>query len=58
MDFMKRNYIKFQILINFLIFVKFFRYSEVQFSKNADKYIKYRPQNVTDMLNSLFDDTF
>ncbi|XP_058461983.1 exocyst complex component 7 [Malaya genurostris] len=32
-------------------------YSEVQFSKNPEKYVKYRPTDVTAMLNSFFDDT-
>lgn len=33
-------------------------YSDVQFSKNPDKYVKYRPQDVLEKLNSLFDDTY
>ena len=32
-------------------------YSDIQFSKNPEKYIKYKPQDVTAMLNNLFDDT-
>ncbi|XP_035904499.1 exocyst complex component 7 [Anopheles stephensi] len=32
-------------------------YSDVQFSKNIDKYVKYRPSDVATMLNSFFDDT-
>ncbi|EAT38259.1 AAEL009832-PA [Aedes aegypti] len=32
-------------------------YSDVQFSKNPEKYVKYRPTDVTAMLNSFFDDT-
>lgn len=33
-------------------------YSDVSFSKNPDKYVKYKPQEVLDKLNTLFDDTF
>ncbi|XP_059615265.1 exocyst complex component 7 [Phlebotomus argentipes] len=32
-------------------------FADVQFSKNPEKYVKYKPQDVTRMLNSLFDDT-
>lgn len=32
-------------------------YSEVQFSKNPEKYVKYKPQDVAAMLNNLFDDS-
>lgn len=33
------------------------RFIEVQFSKSPEKYIKYRPEDLSNMLNSLFDDT-
>uniref|UniRef100_A0A0K8TLX6 Exocyst complex component 7 n=1 Tax=Tabanus bromius TaxID=304241 RepID=A0A0K8TLX6_TABBR len=37
---------------------KFFEiYADVQFSKNPDKYVKFRPQDVNAMLNNLFDDS-
>lgn len=32
-------------------------YSDVQFSKNPEKYVKYKPQDVVAMLGSLFDDS-
>ncbi|CAD7083576.1 unnamed protein product [Hermetia illucens] len=32
-------------------------YSDVQFSKNPEKYVKYRPQDVNAMLTNLFDDS-
>ncbi|XP_055628943.1 exocyst complex component 7 [Toxorhynchites rutilus septentrionalis] len=32
-------------------------YSDVHFSKNPEKYVKYRPTDVNAMLNSFFDDT-
>lgn len=32
-------------------------YSDVQFSKNPEKYVRYRPQDVSAMLNNLFDDS-
>jgi exocyst complex protein 7 len=32
-------------------------YADVQFSKNPEKYIKYKPYEVVGMLNNLFDDT-
>ncbi|XP_037035479.1 exocyst complex component 7 [Bradysia coprophila] len=31
-------------------------YADIQFSKNPEKYVKYRPQDVSAMLNNLFDD--
>lgn len=34
-----------------------FRFSDVQFSKNPEKYVKYKPTEVNAMLNSFFDDT-
>lgn len=38
------------------LFKLLFRYADVQFSKNPEKYVKYRPQDVSAMLNNLFDD--
>lgn len=35
----------------------YFRFIETQFSKSPEKYIKYRPEDLSNMLNSLFDDT-
>lgn len=32
-------------------------YADVQFSKNPDKYVKYKPQDVAAMLSNLFDDS-
>lgn len=32
-------------------------YADVQFSKNPDKYVKYKPQDVAAMLGNLFDDS-
>lgn len=32
-------------------------YSDVQFSKNPEKYVKYKPQTVATMLGNLFDDS-
>lgn len=32
-------------------------YADVQFSKNPEKYVKYRPQEVAAMLGNLFDDS-
>lgn len=34
-----------------------FRFIEVPFSKNPEKYIKYRPEDLSSLLSSLFDDT-
>lgn len=39
------------------IFRPFCSYSDVQFSKTPEKYVKYRPSDVTSMLNSFYDDT-
>ncbi|XP_031621285.1 exocyst complex component 7 isoform X1 [Contarinia nasturtii] len=33
-------------------------YADVQFSKNPEKYVKYKPQDVSAMLGNLFDDSF
>ena len=32
-------------------------FADVNFSKNPEKYIKYKPHEVSAMLNKLFDDT-
>ena len=48
-------YLRFKSLIqkNFITF----RYAAVQFSKNPDKYIKYKPHEIKACLNKLFDDS-
>uniref|UniRef100_A0A336MIU8 Exocyst complex component 7 n=1 Tax=Culicoides sonorensis TaxID=179676 RepID=A0A336MIU8_CULSO len=33
-------------------------YHDLQFSKNPEKYVKYRPNQVLEKLNTLFDDTY
>lgn len=31
------------------------KYSNAQFTKNAEKYVRYTPQNVTDLIDNFFD---
>lgn len=38
------------------LFNFYYRYADVQFSKSPEKYVKYRPQDVSAMLSNLFDD--